>query len=123
MGIKLPVELKGLGLSIVIGVLFCTLVSVAIYYTGLKETLINPLSKAALLISVFSGSCYVSKSYGNKGLVRGISMGIAFFTLMLITTLIASPTHIYLKGFMYTLLACMLSGGIGGILGIGLSNT
>ena len=122
MGIKLPVELKGLGLSIIIGVLFCTLVSLTIYYTGLKETLINPLSKAVLLISVFSGACYVSKAHGNKGLVRGISMGIAFFTLMFITTLIASPTHIYLKGFMYTLLACVLSGGIGGILGIGLSN-
>jgi len=122
MAKNFPVELKGLALSIIIGILFCTLVSVAIYYTGLKETLINPLSKAVLLISVFSGACYVSKAHGNKGLVRGISMGVAFFILMLITTLISYPAHIYLKGFMYTLLACVLSGGIGGILGIGLSN-
>jgi putative membrane protein (TIGR04086 family) len=63
----------------------------------------------------------VAKARGNKGLVRGMSMGLAFFILMLIITMLARPTQIYWQGFVYNLLACLLAGGIGGILGIGLS--
>lgn len=118
---KIPAELRGLGIAILLGLLLSTVVSALIYFTGLKETLLVPLSKAVLVISVFAGGCAVSKAHGNKGLVRGISLGVMFFTLMLITTLIASPGHIYLKGFFYTLAACIISGGLGGILGIGLS--
>jgi len=118
---NLPAELKGLGIAILIGLLLSTLGSTLVYFTGLKETILNPLSKVVLVISVFTGGCVVSNAYGNKGLVRGISLGIMFFTLMLIFTLIASPSHIYLKGFLYTLLACIVSGGLGGILGIGIS--
>lgn len=118
---KMPIELKGLGISILIGAVLCILASAFVYFTGLKETILNPMAKVVLLISVFTGSCVVSKAYGNRGLVRGISMGIMFFILMLITTLIYSPGHIYLKGFIYTISACIISGGLGGILGIGLS--
>ena len=118
---KLPAELKGLGMAILIGIVLCTLGSTLVYFTGLKETLLNPMAKVVLVISVFTGGCITSNAYGNKGLVRGVSLGIMFFTLMLIITLIASPSHIYLKGFLYTLSACIISGGLGGILGIGLS--
>lgn len=118
---KMPAEFRGLGIAILIGLLLSALISILVYFTGLKETILGPLAKVVLVISVFTGGCVVSKSYGNKGLVRGISLGIMFFTLMLIITLIASPSHIYLKGFLYTLTACIISGGLGGILGIGLT--
>lgn len=118
---NLPAEIKGLGVAILVGLLLSTLGSALVYFTGLNETVLNPMAKVVLVASVFTGGCIVSKTYGNKGLVRGISLGIMFFTLMLITTLIASPSHIYLKGFLYTLLACIISGGLGGILGIGLT--
>ena len=118
---KLPAELRGLAVAILVGLLLSTLASTLVYFTGLKETLLNPMAKVVLVISVFTGGCIVSNAYGNKGLVRGVSLGIMFFTLMLIITLIASPSHIYLKGFLYTLSACIISGGLGGILGIGLS--
>jgi len=118
---KLPAELRGLAVAILVGLLLSTLASTLVYFTGLKETLLNPMAKVVLVISVFTGGCIVSNAYGNKGLVRGASLGIMFFTLMLIITLIASPSHIYLKGFLYTLSACIISGGLGGILGIGLS--
>ena len=118
---KLPAELKGLGMAILIGIVLSTLGSTLVYFTGLQETLLNPMAKVVLVISVFTGGCVASNAYGNKGLVRGVSLGIMFFTLMLIITLIASPSHIYFKGFLYTLTACIISGGLGGILGIGLS--
>ena len=122
MGERIPIEIKGLGKSLLLALLLGTLISVVVYYTGLKETLLSPLAKLVLVISVFSGGCYVSKAHGNKGLVRGVSLGIMFFTLMLIATLAFNSSLIDLKGFLYTLGVCIVSGGIGGILGIGLSN-
>ncbi|MDD4802604.1 MAG: TIGR04086 family membrane protein [Syntrophomonas sp.] len=118
---KIPVELKGLGGAIILALLLCVTASIVVYYTALQETLLNPLGKIILVLSVFTGGCYVSKAYGNKGLVRGAAFGIMFFILMFITTLIYNPSHIYFKGFAYTLTVCIVSGGIGGILGIGLS--
>jgi putative membrane protein (TIGR04086 family) len=118
---KFTVELKGLGISVLMGVLLGVLASVLVYFTGLQETVLSTLGKAILVISVLTGGCIVSKARGNKGLVRGMSLGLAFFILMLIVTLLARPSQIYWQGFLYNLLACLLAGGIGGILGIGLS--
>ena len=116
-------ELKGLGVAVGLGILLSILSAALVYFTGLAETILNPLSKLVLVISVFTGGGLVSKAHGNKGLVRGVSLGIMFFILMLIITLIASSGHIYLKGFLYTLTACIVSGGLGGILGIGLTES
>ena len=118
---KLPAELKGLGIAILMGIVLCTLAATVVYFTELSETILNPLGNLVMVLSVFTGGCIVSKSYGNKGLIRGTSLGIMFFILMLITTLIASSGQIYFTGFLYTLLACIVSGGLGGILGIGLN--
>lgn len=116
-------ELKGLGVAVGLGIILSILSAALVYFTGLAETILNPLSKLVLVISVLTGGCVVSKAHGNRGLVRGVSLGIMFFILMLIITLIASSGHIYLKGFLYTLTACIVSGGLGGILGIGLTES
>ena len=121
MAKNISVELKGLGIAALLGILLCALASTLIYFTGLRETLITTFSKGILFISVLTGGCSVAKARGNKGLVRGMSLGLMFFILMLIVTLLGSSSHISWQGFLYTLLACLIAGGIGGILGIGLS--
>lgn len=118
---KLPAEVYALLESLILALVLCTLAATVIYFTGLKESLFHTLGTLILIMSVFVGGCHVSKYYGNKGLVRGISLGISFFTLMLIFTVIFNYSMISLKGFIYTLLICIMSGGIGGILGIGLN--
>ncbi len=118
---KMPAELKGLGISLAMGIVLCTLAAFVVYFSGIRETILNPLGKAVMVISVFTGAAVVSKAYGNRGLVRGATLGLMFFIVMLITTFIASPTHVYIMGFIYTLTACLVSGALGGVLGVGLS--
>lgn len=121
MGIRLPVELKGLGKALLVAIILGVATAVVVYFTGLQETLLGPLSKLVLIISVFWGGCHISKAYGSKGLIRGMSLGLMFFIIMLIATLIFNPALIGLKTFISNLLICIVSGALGGILGIGLS--
>jgi len=122
MNKNLSIELKGLGKGILLSLVLCLLVTPLIYFTGIKETVMSTLGNIILAVGIFGCSCYVSKSYGSKGLVRGISMGLVFFILMLIATFIFNSSLIGFKTFIYTLGLCVVAGGLGGILGIGLSD-
>ncbi len=122
MGEKLPVELKGLLKSFLLGALLCVAMAGLLYYSGLKESLQTPLAKLILITTVFYAGCYASKSYGNKGLIRGITMGVLFFILLLIASLIFHASPINLASFFTSLAISVGAGAIGGILGIGLSD-
>lgn len=119
---KLPVELKGLGKGLLLSLIICLLSAPIIYFTGIKETVLPTLGNLIIAVGVFWCGCYVSKSYGSKGLVRGMSMGLTFFILMLVATFIFNSSLIDFKNFLYTLCLCLVSGSLGGILGIGLSD-
>ncbi len=119
---KVPVELRGLIRSILVTVVLAALLASSVYFTGLKETLFPTLGKISLILGIFSGACFVAKTYGNKGLFHGISLGIAFFVLMLAVTLFFDASLIDMKDLISSLLLCAASGAVGGILGIGLSS-
>lgn len=119
---KLSFELIGLGKGLLLSLVLCLLATPVVYFTGIKETLMPTLGNLILAAGIFWCGCYVSKSYGSKGLVRGVSMGLVFFILMLIATFIFNSSLIGFKTFLYTLSLCLAAGGLGGILGIGLSD-
>lgn len=122
MSDKLPIEVKGLVKSLLFGMIACVALAGIIYYSSLEETLFAPLGKIVLIASVFYAGCYSSKCYGNKGLIRGITMGVLFFTLLIIVSLIFHTAPIRLTSFFAILATCVGAGAVGGILGIGLSD-
>lgn len=119
---NLSIELVGLGKALLASVLLSLLATLLVYYTGLSENLFAPLGNIIMVISIFWGACHVSKVHGSKGLLRGINMGVAFFILMFIATLVFNPALISMKTFLFTLMLSLIAGGLGGILGVGLSN-
>jgi putative membrane protein (TIGR04086 family) len=120
MNKNIPIEIVGLGKSIILSLTLGIITASIVYLSPLKETLLGPLANAILIISVFYGGCSISKAYGSKGLIRGLSFGLAFFIIMLITSFVLDPDLISLKSFIYNILICTVSGGLGGIIGIGL---
>lgn len=118
----LSIEVKGLGRGLLVSLILALITAVTVYYSGIKETILPMLGNIILMLSVFSMACYVSRQHGSKGLVRGMSMGILFFILMLIATYIFNPSLISFKAFMQSLAICLFSGALGGIVGIGLSD-
>lgn len=118
---NLVVELNGLARALVMSLVLCVLSAVAVYYTGLAETVLPTLGKIIIISSIFVGACYVSRLRGSRGLLRGANFGLMFFILMLIATLAFDISLVQMKSFLYSLLLCLASGALGGILGIGLS--
>ena len=118
MSCELKTMIKTLSFSLVLALITGTIV----YYTSLNEALLSSLGKVILIFTVFMTGCSVSKSYGNKGLVRGMTMGTVYFILILIATLVFIPSLLSFASVVYTLLICLAAGGLGGILGIGLSD-
>ncbi len=119
MSTEISILIKTLALSIVLALIAGTIV----YYTSLAESLLSTLGKIILIITIFTGGCLVSQSYGNKGLFRGLTMGTAYFILILAATFIFVPALLSFSNVIYTLLIALAAGGLGGILGIGLSGS
>ncbi len=117
------VELSAIGKAFLFSCILCIVLATIFYYTGLRETLLPSLGKIILTIAVFFASAQVSHYHGNKGLVRGVTIGIIFFIIVLILTLIFNKTILSFVAFFYSLAICVIAGGLGGILGIGLSNS
>jgi len=118
---KASVELKVLGKALVWSLFLCIVTATFVYFTGIRETLLPTLGKLIIILTVFGAGCAVSRHYGSKGLVRGMTMGLAFFILMLIATFGLQPELINFKSFLSMLAITVTAGGLGGILGIGLS--
>lgn len=118
---KPSVELGVIAKALLVSLVLCLVSAAIIYYTGIRETVLPLLGKIILLITVFGAGCSVSRYHNTRGLVRGMTMGLAFFILMLIGTMAFNSELITLKSFFLTLIMVVLAGGLGGILGIGLS--
>ncbi len=118
---KASVEVKAIGTALLASLVLCLISATVVYFTGIKETVLPSLGKIILILSVFGAGCSVSRYYGTKGLVRGMTTGLVFFILMLIATLAFYPELISLKSFFITLATVIVAGGLGGILGIGIS--
>lgn len=120
---KIPgIEVKGLGRGLLVSLVLTLLTAVIVYYSGIEETVLPLMGNIILIISVFWAGCYVSRQYGSKGLVRGITMGLTWFVLILIATYAFNPSQIGLVTFLQSLAICIISGALGGIVGIGLSD-
>lgn len=118
---NLVIELNGLARALVMSLVLSVGTAVVVYFTGLAETVFPTVGKIVIISSIFVGACYISRLRGSRGLLRGINFGLIFFILMLITTLAFDPSLVQMKSFFYTLLLCLASGALGGVLGIGLS--
>ncbi|MDO4540042.1 MAG: TIGR04086 family membrane protein [Syntrophomonadaceae bacterium] len=119
---KIPIEVQTLAKSIVLGLLLAALLGGAVYFSPLPESLLPLLGNAIMAVCVLLGAVLISKHYGQKGLIHGLSFGVIFFTVMIIASLIFSADAISLKSFAAHLLGCLLSGALGGIIGIGMSD-
>lgn len=117
----LSIELRAIVRAILFSLLLGLIAATVVYFSSLSEELLPALGKGILILSVFLAACQVSRHHGSKGLIRGLSIGVFFFIIMLIATIIFDSSLLTLKTISYTLLLCLLAGGAGGIMGIGIN--
>lgn len=120
---NISIELNGLARAILVSLLLTLVAATVVYFTRLSEECFGWLAKVILAGGILTGAAYVAKARATRGLFRGLSFGVIVFIIMLIVTLVANPGLITVKSSLYNLLLCMVSGALGGALGIGLSNS
>lgn len=115
-------EFRGFMVALAAAVILGSLFALAVYWSPLKETLLDPLADFTLMLSVFIGGWSSAHHYGNRGLVRGVVIGVMFFIFMLLVTLVINPALVSMGSIAKDLLFALACGGLGGILGVGMAN-
>lgn len=113
--------IKGLIWALVITIFLGIVVSLLLQHTALSESLLNNFSTFIFFISMFLGATIGARIAGSKGLFHGLSVSMVYLILIVVTGLLWSPdtftAGLVLKRTAYAL----VSGLLGGIVGIGLS--
>ncbi len=120
MKITFSTELKALGKALLASLLLALLSAVIVFYSSISEAILPTLGKTILAATVFIAACIAARDRGSKGLIRGINMGLVVFILTIIATVALQPGSLALKSSLYALCLCLLSGAIGGVVGIGM---
>ena len=113
-------EIHGFLVALLTTLILGSVLALIVYWSPLKETLLDPwliypYDKRIHRWLVFSLPCR------QPGLVRGVIIGLLFFTLMLLVTLVVNPALVSFGSFIKDLLFAVACGGLGGILGVGMA--
>jgi len=119
LSIKLPGGIKpvilGLAVTYLVVAILSVITGLLFYFTPLSEIWIHPIGAGITTLALFFGGRTAAKCAGNKGLLRGLTIGILFIIITLIMSL--SPdmswSSLALKSA-YALLASAV-GGISGV--------
>ncbi|ABO50271.1 conserved hypothetical protein [Desulforamulus reducens MI-1] len=101
---------------------FSILAGLAYYFTDIPENSMSWVAVVVLFASVFLGSGYAAKRARSKGLFNGLGVGLATFIVIWLMVGLFLPGKILFVGVLGKLVLTVVAGGLGGMLGVGLSS-
>ncbi len=113
---------KGFIWTLIITITLGILLSLILQFTPLSESLLAGLATFIFFISMLLGASIGARAAGNKGLLHGLAVCLSYWVLTLLVGLCWSPDIFTLYLIFKRLGFAVLSGVLGGIIGIGLSN-
>lgn len=112
------VVLKGLLFSYIITAFILLLLSLLMLKLELPAIAISIGINAAYIASTFSGGLLTGKKMGQKRFFWGLIMGIAYFViLMLVSLMLNNASALPLGNLLIVFIICSISGMLGGMLG------
>lgn len=120
-GLQIICVLKGIFWASVITIFLNLIVSFLLQYTSLSEGLLPEFSTFIFFISMLLGATIGARSAGKKGLLHGLSVSTVYLILLLLIGLIFIPDAISISYLLKRVGYSLLSGILGGFIGIGLS--
>jgi len=109
-----------IGTSISIGITIIGLIvfSLLLTYTSIGESTILPVSIIISVISILIGSTLSTLHLNKNGIINGAIMGtIYIFSIYLLSSIIEGNFSLNTKSIVM-IIACVIAGAIGGILGV-----
>lgn len=120
-GLQVGCVIRGVVWAFLVTVILGIALSIILHFTELSESLIAGFSLLILFLSMLLGSSGGAMTAGSKGLLHGLSVCLVYFLATLLIGLIWNAGAITLFFIVKRLLLALVSGVLGGIIGIGLS--
>ncbi|NLO89620.1 MAG: TIGR04086 family membrane protein [Clostridia bacterium] len=111
--------ISGLFASIITALILSFIISLIFHFTPISELYLSIASLVAVVFSTFVGGFVGASFAGSRGLVNGIVVGLSFFVLITLLSFL-HPEPLTLGSAIKKFVACITSGGLGGIIGISL---
>ncbi len=114
--------LKGIIFSIITTIILVIIIALVSYFADISDSIISILLFIASVLSVFTGAILVARTTAENGLAHGALIGVGYFILVLIASIVVKR-EFDLNGNLITMLIANVAGGmLGGILGINSKN-
>ena len=109
---------KGIVFSIVLTAILVVIVALISYFSDISDKLISALLFIVSVSSVLVGAIFVTKSTSENGLMHGGIIGIGYFLVILVASIIAKRSFSMNTNLLTMMIANIAGGMLGGILGI-----
>lgn len=115
-------KLKAFSISLVVSFIVATIflfISSAIFaYTNMNDRHLESFVLAAITISVLVGSTLLSRKIKEKGMILGALFGALYCIIIYLFNVIAFSGFFFTNTLAIYLAICVLSGIIGGVIGV-----
>lgn len=107
----------GIIISFLATALMILVMSFLIYFTDMNADVISTLSAVCLAVGSFTGAIFTAKKKKSQGLLNGLIISFISFIIILLVSLILGGKAFSVISLLHGVIV-LLSGGIGGILGV-----
>ncbi len=122
VGINFRGILKGIIFSVITTIILVVIIALISYFADISDRIISILLFIASVLSVLTGSILMTRTTGENGLAHGALIGVGYFLIILISSIIVKREFDF-NGNLITMLIANTAGGmLGGILGINSKN-
>ena len=121
-GINFRGIFKGIIFSIIATIILVVIIAIISYLADISDNIISILLFISSVLSIFAGSILMTRTTQENGLVHGALIGIGYFVLVLIASIVVKREFDFNGNLITMLIADVAGGMLGGILGINSKN-
>lgn len=113
---------KGIIFSVIVTLILVVVIALISYFADVSEKLISTSLFIVSILSVLIGAIFVTKSTQENGLLHGGLIGLGYFIIILVASIVVKR-QLDFNGNLTTMLIADIAGAmLGGILGINSNN-
>lgn len=113
--------LKGAIIAVAVTLVFILLFALVIKFFSVTSSFIFPINQVIKVISLFVAMLIITKGKKERGLVKGLLLGLAYFVLSFVVFSILQQSFTVEMNNVYDLILTSLMGGIVGLISVHIS--
>jgi putative membrane protein (TIGR04086 family) len=119
--LNLSAVARGTLAAVIVTILGSAALGLVYYFTGLPEGTLPWVATGVFILGVFVGGGLAAQIAGSRGLFHGLAVAVSFFIISWLITGLLLPAPVLFPGILSKFLLCVMSGALGGILGVSMA--